>query len=48
MKFMKGIVIGGLVSAGIMMMYKDELQNMNKEMLKLQGKLALMKKLILI
>ena len=38
MKFMKGIVIGGLVSAGIMMMYKDELQNMNKKKMMKKGK----------
>ena len=38
MKFMKGIVIGGLVSAGIMTMYKDELQNMNKKKMMKKGK----------
>lgn len=38
MKFMKGIVIGGLVSAGIMMMYKDELQNMNKKKMMKKGR----------
>ena len=38
MKFMKGIVIGGLVSAGIMMMYKDELPNMNKRKMMKKGR----------
>lgn len=34
MKFIKGMLIGGLMSAGIAMMYADSMTNSKKKMIK--------------
>lgn len=37
MRFIKGMIIGGIVTAGVTMMYKDEI-NMNKSRRKMMKK----------
>jgi uncharacterized protein (DUF697 family) len=38
MKFLKGVVIGGVISAGLALAYTDAFHNVNKKRLIRQGK----------
>lgn len=40
MKFIKGMLVGGLMSAGIAMMYADSMTNSKKKMIKKGRQLA--------
>lgn len=40
MKFVKGMIVGGLISAGVAMMWKEEMQPSKRKMVKMGKQFA--------